>query len=142
MLKLTSVVYTSSAVKRFSEGELVSLLQQSRENNLRLGITGLLLYKDLDFMQVIEGEEYTMQKLSSRIERDPRHRAYTELRWEAIQERRFPDWSRGFRNLENVGIGQIPGYSLFMDEPLTSTRFKADPSRAEKLLLLFREKRT
>lgn len=66
-------------MKRFSEGEPVSLLQQSRENNLRLGITGLLLYKDLDFTQVIEGEDSTVQKLSSRIERDPRHRAYTEF---------------------------------------------------------------
>ncbi len=89
-------------------------------------------------MQVIEGEEYTVQKLSSKIEQDPRHRAYNELRWEVIQGRRFADWSMGFRNLNNVDLGQTPGYSPFMNESLTSTRFKADPSRAEKLLLLFR----
>ena len=128
-------------MKPFSEAELVALLQQSRENNVRLGITGLLLYRDLDFMQVIEGEEYTVQKLSSKIEQDRRHQDYTELRWEVIRERRFPDWSMGFRNLANLDVGQIPGYSPFMDEPLTSPGFKADPSRAEKLLLVFREMR-
>ena len=108
---------------------------------MRLGITGMLLYKDLDFMQVIEGEENTVRKLSSRIERDRRHQGYTELRWEVIRERRFPDWSMGFRNLKNIDVEQIPGYSPFMDEPLTSQRFKTDPSRAEKLLLVFREMR-
>jgi hypothetical protein len=51
---LTSIVYSSSAVKPFSEEELVALLQQSRQNNERLAITGMLLYKDLGFMQVIE----------------------------------------------------------------------------------------
>jgi hypothetical protein len=83
-----------------------------------------------------------VRKLSSRIEKDPRHQGYAELRWEVIRERRFPDWSVGFRNLESIDVGQIPGYSPFMDEPLTSTRFKTDPSRAEKLPLLFREKQT
>ncbi len=140
-MKLISILYSSTAVKRFSEAELKSLLRQSRENNVRLGITGLLLYKDLDFMQVIEGEELTVQKLSARIEKDPRHRDYNELRWEVIPERRFPDWSMGFRNLRNVDARQIPGYSPFMDDTLTSPGFQTDPSRAEKLLLLFRDKR-
>ncbi len=140
MLKLISIVYSSSAVKRFSAEELMSLLRQSRENNKLLGITGMLLYKNLDFMQVIEGEEYSVQKLSSRIEKDPRHWAYTEIRFEIIQQRRFPEWTMGFMNLQNVDVQHTPGYSPFLDEPLTSPLFKTDPSRAQKLLLLFREK--
>jgi hypothetical protein len=136
---LTSIIYHSSAVKRFSEEELMELLQQSRVNNLRLGVTGLLLYKDLDFMQVIEGEENKVRNLSYKIEKDPRHRAYTELRWEIIRERRFPEWSMGFKSLKEIDAGQIPGYSAFLDEPLSSHRFQTDPSRAEKLLLLFRD---
>ena len=89
-------------------------------------------------MQLLEGEERTVEKLPSAIEKDPRHRACTQLRWEVISERRFPDWSMGFRTLQNIDIRQTPGYSPFMDEPLASPSFQADPSRARKLLLLFR----
>lgn len=39
-------VYVSSSVNLMSREELVKLLTISRENNARLGITGLLLYKD------------------------------------------------------------------------------------------------
>jgi hypothetical protein len=127
-------------VEGFSEVDLRELLQQSRVNNQRLGITGLLLYKGLDFMQVIEGEENKVRKLSSKIEKDPRHQGYTELRWEIIHKPHFPDWSMGFKSLEKIDVAQTPGYSAFMDEPLRSPRFQTDPSRAQKLLLLFREK--
>jgi hypothetical protein len=127
-------------VKRFSEEELMELLQQSRANNQRLGITGLLLYKGLDFMQVIEGEENKVRKLSSKIEKDPRHQGYTELRWEIIQKPHFPEWTMGFKSLEKIDVAQTPGYSAFLDEPLTSPHFQTDPSRAQKLLLLFRER--
>jgi hypothetical protein len=84
-------------------------------------------------MQVIEGEENKVRKLSSKIEEDPRHHGYTELRWEMIQKPHFPDWSMGFKSLEKVDVAQTPGYGAFMDEPLTSPRFQTDPSRAEKL---------
>ncbi len=92
-------------------------------------------------MQALEGERRAVERLYSTIEKDPRRRGVSELLWEVIRERRFPEWSMGFQNLRHIDIGRIPGYSPFMFEPLTSTSFRANPSRAEKLLLLFREKR-
>jgi len=53
---LYSLVYVSSAVTFFSSAELVTLLEKSRANNTRLGISGLLLYKDGNTMQLLEGE--------------------------------------------------------------------------------------
>jgi hypothetical protein len=38
-------IYVSSSVKPFSNEELLELLGKSRENNERLGITGMLVYK-------------------------------------------------------------------------------------------------
>jgi hypothetical protein len=51
---MLSLVYASSAKQLFSEEDLTALLQQSRDNNTRLGLSGLLLYKDGNFMQVLE----------------------------------------------------------------------------------------
>jgi hypothetical protein len=123
----------------FSEDELVGLLNQSREKNAALGITGLLLYRAGQFMEALEGEEGVVKKMYATIEKDPRHVNCVEVRWEVIRERRFPVWSMGFRNLHQIDIRQIPGYTPFMDEALTSPTFQADPSRAAKLLMLFRE---
>jgi hypothetical protein len=123
----------------FSEGDLASLLKQSRENNTRLAITGMLLYNAGAFLQALEGEEQTVEKMYSTIEKDPRHFGCTQVRWEALKERRFPDWSMGFKNLQNVDLRQTPGYSEFMNAPLTSPIFQADPSRARRLLLTFAE---
>jgi hypothetical protein len=140
LMGLISLTYDSSAVELFSEVELVSLLKQSREKNTRLGLTGMLLHKNGEFMQVLEGEQRSVEKLYSMIEKDLRHRNCSIVRWEAIKERRFPAWSMGFKNLQNLDLRQVPGYSPFMDEPLTSPSFLADPSRAHKLLQMFREK--
>lgn len=136
---MISYVYSSCAVVAFSEADLVELLRQSRENNTLAGITGLLLYKEGKFLQVLEGEDVPVRKLMARIEKDPRHDEVEVLRWEILRERRFSAWSMGFKNLDNIDIQQTPGYSEFMNEPLTSAEFKADPSRVWKLLRVFRE---
>ena len=138
-MKLIAITYECSANKTFTEEDLVDLLKQSREKNTRLGITGMLLYKDGVFLQVIEGEERVVEKLYATIEKDSRHQGCYQLRWEVIRERRFPDWSMGFKNLQDIDIRATPGYSPFMNEPLSSPSLQADPSRATKLLLLFRE---
>ncbi len=95
-MKLISITYNSAAVASFSGDALAGLLKQSRNNNTSLGITGLLLYKDGEFMQVLEGEQLSVERLYSRIEKDPRHLNCSQLRWEVITQRRFPDWSMSF----------------------------------------------
>ena len=67
------LVYVSSAVKLFSDEELVQLLEASRENNSKIGVTGMLLYKEGNFMQLIEGPEESVRSLHAKISIDPRH---------------------------------------------------------------------
>jgi len=134
------MVYVSSATQLFSEEDLKALLEQSRQKNTRLGITGMLLYKDGNFMQVLEGLDDAVTGLYSTIRHDPRHHGVLELTRQQVESREFASWSMGFSNLRDVDLRQTPGYSSFMDEPLNSTRFQADPTRAQKLLRMFRQK--
>ena len=53
---MIALVYVSAARKLFDEAELSALLTQCRANNARLGVTGVLLYADGNFMQALEGE--------------------------------------------------------------------------------------
>jgi len=137
---MLSLVYASSAVHLFSEEDLKDLLRQSRDNNTRLGLTGMLLYKDGNFLQVLEGPESALTGLYEKIQSDPRHYHVLKLMRKPIQEREFAAWSMGFKNLSDVNLQQTPGYSSFLNEPLNSSGFQADPTRAQKLLGMFREK--
>jgi hypothetical protein len=136
--KLFSLTYVSSAVRAFSEEELEDLLSTSRENNARLGITGMLLYKDGNFMQVLEGDEEGVRELYEKIARDPRHGGEIVLQQGHSEERNFPEWKMGFRNLNSPESSSTPGYSEFLNSPLTGREFSENPSRSQKLLLTFK----
>jgi len=135
---MLSLTYVSSATRLFSEQELIQLLKESRARNTHWDISGMLLYKDGNFMQVFEGPDEAVRQLYDNITKDPRHRDVILLREEAIDERQFPDWSMGFRNLADADLRDVPGYSDFLNEPLDSPSFQASPTRAQKLLLMFR----
>ncbi|MBA3273301.1 MAG: BLUF domain-containing protein [Chthoniobacterales bacterium] len=68
------LVYASIANEDFSPEQLIDLLATSRRNNDASGITGMLLYKDRRFLQVLEGSEAAVRATYARIKRDPRHR--------------------------------------------------------------------
>lgn len=54
---MIQLVYMSAALWRPTRSDLVTLLAKARQNNSQLGVTGMLLYHDGSFMQVLEGEE-------------------------------------------------------------------------------------
>ena len=127
-------------MKLFSTAELVALLETCHRNNTRDGVTGMLLYKEGNFMQVLEGEEETVRRIHAKIQRDPRHVGLITLLETTVPERQFPSWSMGFRNLSEPAVRAVPGYNEFLNVPLDDDFFAANPSRALRLLLTFKQK--
>ncbi len=98
----------------------------------------MLLYKDGNFMQLLEGPEESVSALLARIERDGRHRGMIVLNKKSILNRKFPEWSMAFKHLDDDSLAHTAGYSSFLagftvDESLEDSQ---DPSH--KLLLHFR----
>lgn len=135
---IAHLTYVSSARALFSAGELRGLLGQARANNERDAITGMLLYRDGNFMQTIEGPAEAVETLHSRLERDPRHVGLSVLLSGERAERRFDGWSMGFRDLRDGATRDTPGFSEFLNTPLTADAFGEDPSASERLLLVFK----
>jgi hypothetical protein len=132
------LIYVSIATKPFSGDELVALLERWRDSNARAEVTGMLLYKDGNFMQVIEGEAATVRALFTKISADPRHHKITTLLDDSTAERQFADWSMGFADLDAPQASGVPGYSEFMNTALTADAFAVNPTRAQKLLRIFK----
>jgi hypothetical protein len=133
------MAYVSGAAVPFNQMMLLDLLEQASKRNAAAGITGMLLYKDSQFMQVLEGSETAVKATFNRISHDQRHHGIIVLLKEAAAERFFPDWSMAFRDLDLPEHRKVPGYSEFRKTPLTGREFAAQPSRCEKLLLLFKK---
>lgn len=134
---LSLIAYISSATDRFDEGRIPDLLARSREKNGDLDVTGLLLYERGHFLQLLEGEADTVEDLFDTIRVDPRHSGCTVLLREPIPERRFPDWSMGFRQRMPLPDEHDAGVSEFFRERLKNGRTSSQ--RVNLLLDTFRD---
>lgn len=94
--QLTFIAYASRATAYFDHARLVDLLTESRANNSRDGITGMLVYSEPDFIQILEGPDAAVRALLERIGRDPRHTDVRVLLDEQVTERKYATWSMGY----------------------------------------------
>lgn len=68
-----TVSYVSTADPSLTTLEMENLFKLVKQKNNDLGITGILLYSDGNFMQILEGEKTYIHELFSKIEKDERH---------------------------------------------------------------------
>ncbi len=130
---LETLVYTSAATAdRLTDEDLDEILEISRENNARAGITGLLLFAEGNFIQVLEGPAEEVERAFRRIAKDPRHRQIIELYREPIKKRSFADWNMGYRDTRP---GDVP-LGLFSLTPENLETFREDGGVEEIFLLL------
>jgi hypothetical protein len=94
--QLRRLIYVSAASSRFPQAELDQILAVSRSNNSARGLTGMLLFHDGCFFQVLEGDADTIERTFATISRDTRHSGVIILESRAIDERGFPQWSMGY----------------------------------------------
>lgn len=116
--------------------ELDELLAVSRAWNSSVHITGLLLYKESQFMQVLEGPDDAVRKVLEKIGADSRHHNMRLLAEKQTDTRQFGQWSMGFRRAGDEHGDPIPGYEDFFAPPPREER--ASASREELLLEWFR----
>ena len=109
-----SAVYISTSTQQFDGPQLEALLATSRAHNSELGLTGMLLYKEGRFLQALEGPEQQVRSVMSSIAADDRHDGIRILAEEQIDDRRFPDWSMGYPQINDGAAGTVPGYNDFL----------------------------
>lgn len=137
--RLIHCIYASAAARTFKLSELAELLQAARSTNERLGMTGMLLYAEGSFFQVLEGPAAAVDALFARIESDPRHEQVTLIIREPITRRTFADWTMGFDTATRKELDDLSGVNDFLGSARSFTEI--DASRAHKLLAGFRDGR-
>jgi EAL domain-containing protein (putative c-di-GMP-specific phosphodiesterase class I) len=137
MAHLIHLIYCSTAKHSFSRSELSVLLINARKRNVQLGVTGILLYSDGNFFQVLEGEIETVDHLFKKISQDDRHKNVTIIIREAIPERAFGDWTMAYSDISPEEADTIIGASDFFGKGASFANL--GQGRAKKLLNAFRQ---
>ncbi len=139
MSTMIHLIYNSAATKAFTDAELESLLRKARNNNAALDITGMLLYLDGCFFQVLEGPQVEVDALIETIRRDPGHTRMTIIIREPLAHRAFSEWTMGFTRLSLDDARSIDGLNDFFGSGHVLTDL--DAGRAKKILTAFKHGR-
>lgn len=93
--ELACIVYYSNARHPFDNEALCRLLEISRRNNGAVGVTGMLLFHDGNFIQALEGPRDEVLRMFERVKVDPSHGDILSVGPMTIEQRYFPDWTMG-----------------------------------------------
>ncbi|HCT74388.1 MULTISPECIES: BLUF domain-containing protein [Psychrobacter] len=71
---------------------LSDIIRISRNKNLKSQITGIISYREGQYLQVLEGHDLEVDKLMSKIASDPRHEDLWVFLDVRVAKRSFPNW--------------------------------------------------
>lgn len=124
--RLLRLTYASRAADGLTREDLSDIARKAQLRNAGLGITGLLLYVDGDFLQILEGPGGPVEEMFERIERDPRNKWVTRLATERILRRAFGDWSMGCFAVGPETLDESHFFRLDSERARVRPRFTGD----------------
>ena len=93
-----------------------SIKEVSKIKNDKYGLTGLLIYSNEIFLQVLEGEEVNVDITYKIIQNDTRHFGSQILFEQENTERAYSEWSMKFNYLEKIDLTVINRMLHFSNE--------------------------
>ncbi|GAB6052006.1 hypothetical protein JCM17960_08260 [Magnetospira thiophila] len=90
---LVRLIYSSFAADSLNDEDLQAILLRAQEKNKTKRITGVLVYVNGCFTQILEGQKPDVESLVAQIRRDFRHHDLQVINVREIQKRAFADWS-------------------------------------------------
>lgn len=104
-----SIVFSSTSIADFKEAALLQLLKRAHSFHKQEGITGVLMYGNGRFLQVLEGCPAAVRCLYARIAAHPGHSRLEKLADGWVARREFTDWHMSFAPLP-ADFQSLPGY--------------------------------
>jgi blue light- and temperature-responsive anti-repressor len=139
MTTLIHLIYSSAATRHIPDEEMMDILARSRANNARKAVTGMLLYENGSFFQILEGPQEAVDETYDIIAKDIRHTDVVTIIREPIPKRAFAEWTMGYAQASLDDLDEIVGLNDFF---AGGTSFSnVNRGRAQKLLGAFRDGR-
>jgi hypothetical protein len=127
-----TICYISNQTEPLSDTDLNALFNYILKNNPPREITGILLFNNGIFLQVLEGEKEVLKILYKSIKADKRHHKILTIFNQPIEKRIFSDYNAGFSILKSKrDLKNLNGYLSLFEEK------EKYPSNVQELLKPF-----
>jgi hypothetical protein len=125
-------------------GQLSRILSSANRNNKAQGLTGALIFDELWFIQVLEGNREAVWRTFQRICEDERHGNVVLVEMREVAERRFGNWWMGLATRNDQTEAAFAPYlrSGHLSPPAMSAEMMLDLMVALAKLGLSREAAT
>ncbi len=114
------LIYLSQATRPLSAKALTCLVEQARQANAQQHLTGVLVYSNKRFIQLLEGEQRALEAAYARIRQDPRHQHLCQVAHHPIEDRYFAEWPLAFQTLSPAQFAHLAGFLA----PTKSAQFR------------------
>jgi len=104
------LIFISLATKLFTEDEINDIVIPGRKNNAANNVTGLLLYSEGVFMQIIEGSKTDVAETYKRIAADTRHKKVVVIVEGEHDTRTFPGLDMAYSLANKDFVEKMEGY--------------------------------
>lgn len=105
------LIYLSTSVNLLDDAAIHELLNKSRARNAAANITGVLLYHDGSFIQLLEGAAEDVDSTFARISKDASHKNVIVIDEDNLDHRNFGDWSMGYKRATREEFEGIEAYT-------------------------------
>lgn len=112
---IKTICYISDALEHESLNNIEALYEKAKANNFKNNITGILIYKNQNFLQVLEGDSKTVDATFAKIAYDARHHNIFKVINTSIEDRIFEDYNFGFTIINNKqGLSNLNDYLMWL----------------------------
>ena len=98
---LKTICYVSSLNNSLKTSDLSHLFKTTKNNNTCIGISGILIHKNGNFLQILEGEVEKVDTLYQNIRLDNRHHGLIVIVDTEICDRLFESYDTKFSIVDN-----------------------------------------
>ena len=109
------LVYVSAEVGYEETKSILSQREKLQKRNNKIEITGVLLYENGSFLQILEGNEKKVNATYKRILNDTRHKNIVKLATLYTKERQFSDYSIGYLSIVTKDLQEINGFENYFE---------------------------
>ncbi len=115
--KIYHLSYVSTGCDGLRFEHIKEILDSSIKNNKEADVTGILIYCNKHFFQILEGSKDAVERIFSKIAIDCRHDSVIKLQCSYVDERQFEGWNMGFKSynkelkpLDNFNMEEFYGH--------------------------------
>jgi 2-hydroxy-3-keto-5-methylthiopentenyl-1-phosphate phosphatase len=129
-VQLFELAYVSTITFNASDEDIERIVAHSQLNNALADVSGLLLFNGINFAQILEGTQATLDRLFEKICHDERHSGVIKLVERPIEARAFSGWSMAYLK----STDSVFGTSSRLVQVLASRGLAAEPAEIGDIL--------